>query len=332
MLKSKKLRMYLGFIVSGIFLFLVLRKIRFPETVTALRLANYKVIFGASCATLFLGVLRALRWRYLIQNHYLVPSWFFVKAFFVGFLANSALPARLGEIVRAKSLGDLSKGIIKTGGTKSLASIFVERVLDGLILLFIFVALAFIFSFPNWMKKVAYISASISICLFGLNITILVHREGVYKILRKVMSRFNEDLREKMLNMFKWFAEGLGVIKNRRNMIPFLIRSIMIWLLEGLIIYAFITSLNIDAPIISGYFVMILVGFGIAIPSAPAYVGVYQFACIKALSIWGISESISLSFALVMQAVTFVPMNLIGLGILVFSRFSFRNQLTSHSG
>ena len=318
--KFKILRTGIGFIISGVLLFLVLRKIHVAETISALKYAKYNLVIWAGFSTLLLNSLRALRWKYLIENHHLVPLRFFMKAFFVGFLANSILPARMGEIVRAKSLGDLSKTVIKTGGTKSLASIFVEKVFDGLMLLFFFIALDFFFSFPSWMKRIGWIAALIFVSLFVFNILILIYEEKVYKILKRMISWASEDFQEKVLNIFNWFTEGLGVIKNHRNMIPFILNSIIIWLLEGLIIFAFIRSLNIDAPIISGYLVMVMVGFGIALPSAPGYLGVYQFMCIKALSIWGISESISLSFSIVMQATTFIPMNIIGI-VLFFSKF-----------
>ena len=188
-----------------------------------------------------------------------------------------------------------------------------------------FISLAFFFPLPPWMRKVGWIAALIFISLLAFIILILISKEITHKILRKMMFLTSEDIQEKVLNMFNWFSEGLGVIKNSGNMIPFLLSSIIIWILEGLIIFTFIRSLNIDAPIISGYFVMIMFGFGIALPSAPGYIGVYQFMCIKALSIWGISESISLSFALIMQAATFIPMNIIGI-ILFYVKFSERNH------
>jgi uncharacterized protein (TIRG00374 family) len=325
----RKLRTLIGFAISGVLLFMVLKKINFAETLTALQLANYRLVVWATCATLIINTLRSLRWRYLTENHQLVPARFFMKAFFVGFLANSLLPARLGEIVRAKSLGNLSKTIIKTGGTKTLSSILLERVFDGLILLFFFVVLALILPFPTWTQRAAWIAGLIFIGLMCFIVSVLIYREVIRKFLRRLMFWASEDTKIRALNMFNWFTEGLAIIKNRQNMIPFFLASTLIWLAEGLIIYIFIKSLNIDAPFFAGYFVMVLIGFGIAIPSAPGYVGVYQFVCIEALSIWGISESISLSFAVVMQAATFIPMNLIALGILSFSHMPLKSQLIS---
>lgn len=252
-----------------------------------------------------------------------MPIKFFINAFFIGFLANSVLPARLGEIVRAKSLGDLSKSVIRTGGTKSLSSIFLEKVLDGLILIFFFVVLTSFFSFPPWMRKIGWVAALIFGGLFFSIFLILFYKDIVQKILGKLLFWIDNSHRVKILNMFTWFAEGLRVIKNPDNMIPFIVSSIIIWLVEGMIIFVFIRSLNINVPIVSGYFVMTLIGFGIAIPSAPGYIGVYQFICIKALSFWGINESLALSFSLVMQVAIYIPMNLIGLGFLLSSKMPF---------
>ena len=327
----KILRTIIGFIVSGILVYLILQKINFAETMTALQLANYKLVVWASCAALAINTLRSLRWRYLVENHQLLPSRFFMKAFFLGFLANSVLPARLGEIVRAKSLGNLSKTVIKTGGTKSLSSIFIERILDGLILLSLFIALALFYPVPTWMKRVACIAGIIFVSLLCFIILVLAYKGIIYRILRRIVFWLSEDVQVRVLNKFNWFTEGLAIIKHRPNMIRFLISSILIWSIEGLIIFVFIRSLNIDVPVISAYFVMIFIGFGIAVPSAPGYVGVYQFMCIKALSIWGVNESFALTFSLVMQFATFIPMNLIGLGIFIFSQMPFSYQVTSET-
>lgn len=145
----------------------------------------------------------------------------------------------------------------------------------------------------------------------------------IYKYLEKCTFMLKRDIQIKVLEKFNLLAEGLGAIKDYRNMVYFVILSLIIWILEGLLIYVFMRSLNIDLPITSAFFVMVLIGFGIAIPSAPGYVGVYQFVCIKGLATWGIDASVALSFALVMQFATFIPMNLIGFSLIIFSKSPF---------
>ena len=327
MKKFGKIKFILGFLISGILLYLALKKINFSETITAIKLAKYKFIIFAGFATLGINTLRSFRWKYLTENHQLVPISSFIKAYFIGFFANSVLPARLGEIIRAKTLGDLSKPFVKTGGTKSLSSVFVERVFDGIILLIFYVGIVFLYPVPIWIKRAGIVAAIIFISLLCLTILIITNKMMIYRLLEKCLFWSKGDLQKKVIDLFNKFSEGLEIIRNYRSMVIFLFLSLIVWFLEGLVIYIFMRSLNIELPVMSAFFLMILVGFGIAIPSAPGYVGVYQFVCIKGLAMWNINASLALSFALVMQFATFVPMNLVGFGCLTFSKSPFSSFL-----
>ena len=58
--------------------------------------------------------------------------------------------------------------------------------------------------------------------------------------------------------------------------------------------------------------IVVIVNIGILIPSAPGYIGAFEFFSISALAIFAVEKSIALSYAIVLHAVLFVPITLIG--------------------
>ena len=59
-------------------------------------------------------------------------------------------------------------------------------------------------------------------------------------------------------------------------------------------------------------FVLGVVNLGVLIPSSPGNVGVFQFFCVKALSIHAISGSQAMAYAVVIHMCQYLPVTVIG--------------------
>jgi hypothetical protein len=57
---------------------------------------------------------------------------------------------------------------------------------------------------------------------------------------------------------------------------------------------------------------VVLLVFAVMVPASPGFIGTYHYACFKGLSAFGISESKSISIALVLHSVAFFPVILAG--------------------
>jgi len=49
------------------------------------------------------------------------------------------------------------------------------------------------------------------------------------------------------------------------------------------------------------------------IPSAPGYVGTFEFFCMSVLALFSIEKNIALSFAIVLHAILFIPITILGM-------------------
>jgi uncharacterized membrane protein YbhN (UPF0104 family) len=67
---------------------------------------------------------------------------------------------------------------------------------------------------------------------------------------------------------------------------------------------------------------MIILIVGIAIPTAPGYIGNWHYACILALSFFSIAQAEAFSFAVVYHFLSMAIVLVLGIAFLPFNKFS----------
>jgi len=87
-------------------------------------------------------------------------------------------------------------------------------------------------------------------------------------------------------------------------------------------IYTLFIAFGFNLPLIASFVVMVVLIAGIAIPTAPGYIGNWHFACIIGLSIFGITRPEALSFAIVYHFLSMAIVVILGVAFLPFNKFS----------
>src|SRR3989337_1235194 len=134
----KRWQFWLGVFISVAFLYLALRGLHLGEVWSALGSANYWWLIPG-VAVYFLAVwVRAWRWHYLLRPVESVPTRDMFPIVAIGYMGNNIYPARAGEVLRAVVL----KRRAGVSVSASLATIIVERIFDGVVMLaFVFLNL-----------------------------------------------------------------------------------------------------------------------------------------------------------------------------------------------
>jgi len=134
----KKWQLWLGVLISALFLWLALRGLHLGDFWSVVAAANYWWILPG-VAVYFVGVwARAWRWHYLLGPIKKIPTARMFPITTIGYMGNNIYPARAGEVLRAVIL-KRKEGVPVSA---SLATIIVERIFDGVVMLaFIFVNL-----------------------------------------------------------------------------------------------------------------------------------------------------------------------------------------------
>ena len=262
-------------------------------------------------------VVRSWRWKLLLPHG--IPIGDSLGAIVLGYAANNVLPARLGEIVRAQAIGQKCK----ISRSLALASIFIERVLDGLVLTALLYLGIGSNPIPQWASSVGVLGLT----LFGGALTAIFLLAITRLLWEPKLARLSSA---KLRNVLEQFLKGLTLLW-RTSFLPLTILglSLTIWLIEGITYYIAIQAFELQVPQTAALFVMGLVNLGILIPSAPGYLGAFHYFGTLALSAWQIPTEEALVCIVVIHACLYLPTTIWGLRYIPYFGFDSLGKLSS---
>src|SRR5574340_822081 len=149
------LALFVGLAISGVFLYFALYKLNLSEVWKHVQTARYWWLIPG-VAVYFVAVwARTWRWHYLLRPIKRVPLDKLFPVVVIGYMGNNVYPFRAGEVIRAYVL----KRDQEVSVSASLATIVIERIFDGLVMLiFVFVALPFADFKANWLRDIVFFS------------------------------------------------------------------------------------------------------------------------------------------------------------------------------
>jgi len=262
---------------------------------------------GAAAATLNYFI-RSIRWRVLLnaRGHFKVGPVFWATV--AGYMANSFLPARAGEVVRSFIISNQSS----LSKTYVLTTALTERLMDAIALVLCgSVVLLQVNPKPAWMEQVGRTTAVIAI-LGALMVALLPRIEGqIEKVLRWIP--FPPLLRDRLLGFAEQILLGLRAFHDTGRLLRFTALTVLIWTLDasGSMVAARAFDIHMTFPV--ALLLLAGMGLGSALPATPGYVGIYQFAAVTILPPFGIDRNAALAYIIVAQALGYAEVLVLGL-------------------
>jgi uncharacterized protein (TIRG00374 family) len=300
----KSWKTLIGAAVSALFLYLAFRSVRIEDLGRAFRSADYRFLVPAMLLLLASLAVRAIRWRYLLSPVKKIGLRNLYFAIGVGSMVNIALPARLGELVRAHAIG-IKEGISRSG---ALATIVVDRVFDGLAL-FLFLAIVALFGssyFHGWLGNAGYLAIGGYLVALAVLVLLKTHTAVAMRIAEKAFRPLPSAVRTKLLSLMHSFIEGLSIFRDARNMIAAIVLSPLVWLPNVGMISILMASAGIHLSVLVSTLLLVGLCVGVALPSAPGFIGNVQFVSVAILKLFGVPAEQALLFSLLYNAVIFV--------------------------
>jgi glycosyltransferase 2 family protein len=296
----------LGLPVSAVFLWLALRKVDFADAWDALTGARPGLVLAAVGAVSCLYIFQAARWRVIAAQPQLSVV-HFTELVLSGIAVNNVLPGRIGDLFRARWLG-LDARI---PGGRALATVVVDRGFDVLALVtFLVVSLPFVTE-AAWLDRIV-VGGLIGLACLGL---LLVFARAYTR--RRPRER--REHRRLLRRIARDTVEGLALRLGAKRSAEAAGLSVAAWMAWGAGAWLVARSLGIELSLLEAAFVTAAINLGVAIPSSPGFVGTYQWLAIESLSLFDVAPADALAFAIIMQAVWYVPTTLVG-GTLVVRR------------
>ncbi|MCK5525901.1 MAG: flippase-like domain-containing protein, partial [Candidatus Latescibacteria bacterium] len=311
------LKLVLGLAVSVFFLYLAFRRIDPNKMGQALGAVRYPFLLIALLLLFLSHWLRAKRHRYFLEPIKPISTGSLFSALMVGYMANTLLPAHLGELVRAVLIGQKER-IPKVS---VLATIAVERIVDVFCLL-ILMGMTFIaYPFPEEIRLSGYLTFVFA-AVFGAFFLFLKKRpEKALSLVEAVSRPLSKKISDKLVELLGSFRDGLVPLQQPWHYAIVALLSVLVWAcyagLFFVTLYAFDFVKSYHLPWSASLVVLVITTVSIVVPSSPGYVGTYHWLCMVALRLFGVSESPALSFAIVAHAISVLPVSLVG-GVLAW--------------
>src|SRR5438034_590435 len=126
MTRGAWIRWLIGLAVSAVFLWLAFRSVDAAELWREITNADQRFLIPATATTILTFVLRGIRWRLCFEPEDPVNFRQASVAYGLGVLSAQFIPARLGDLVRAYVVGQVSP----VSKSKALGTLVVERLSD----------------------------------------------------------------------------------------------------------------------------------------------------------------------------------------------------------
>ena len=315
-------RFWLGLAISAGFLFLFLWKVDAQEVQAELGDVSKYIYLGPAVLLYFLALgIRCVRWRYLLLHLKDVPPWRLYPVVTIGYMANNLLPIRLGELVRAHFLGEKEQ-INKASG---LATIGVERVLDGLTLLLM---VAVVWPFLPWTEvlrddsgnlKTWWLALSVSVALvfaggFAVLFVLAAWPKLGYRISHQLSSLLPKAFRERAESFMVLLVDGFAALRSPRKLLITCVLSAPVWLAEILVYYIISLAFDLDQPIQVILLVTATSNLATAVPSSIGGIGPFEVVAKSTLLAFGSGADVAIAYVFFVHIVTlWLPVNILGL-------------------
>lgn len=287
------LKIFTSLLVGGVCTWLVVKNMEWSLVWTELTLLPAWPVLLYVLTLAPTHFFRASRWTYLLRPIGVsLPMRRLLPISSVGFLAILALPFRLGEFVRPYY-------VVREGRCRmsaALGTVAVERVVDGLIVsLILFTTymmsraqfakpLAVLGGVPleyfAWLSLAVFVSATMFLAL-ALKWPAVTIR---WSLRLSLLPRLAPQLAHKIGDKLGALIQGFRVLREPRDLLPFLLESFAYWGFNGLGMWLLARGMGLPVSLQAAYAMMAFTGVVISLPNSPGLVGQFQVGIVAVLA------------------------------------------------
>ena len=275
-----------GYSISAISLIWVFSKFPYAELGAHLRTLDWWWVVLAIVFELLAYLADAWRWAILLRTGGAPSFGACLQAVFVGLFANDVLPARAGEVIRCFLLSFKTEVPL----TLAITSEIVERIMDGLWIVILFVLTSAQISSHRVVDGAMWVFAPAVVFAAVVILWVLFRQQHAHRFASnsKFAARF-AHLLEEVHRLGDWRSLGFGMAV-----------SGLYWICQVLAVLTLARADAFDFGFAAATFLLVVKTMGTMIPNAPANVGLYQATAVAALSLLLVEHGNALIFAQIM--------------------------------
>ena len=347
---SNRTRLLLGLAPAAAFLallFFLFVRSDYRTWLNALADANYAWLAPAIAAYFASFYFRSLRWRFLLRPFAETATARLYPVVIVGYMANNILPLRAGEFVRSYYLSRREP----VSAATALATIVVERVFDGVLMLLLLLAGVLFLPFsglPEGVREAVTIplwaAAMIMAAPFILGLVIIVMaalRPRLFEGMGNGVARripLPTRYRALIRAFFSRFVGGFAGLHQPGRLGRVAVLTLPVWIMEGVAYYLIALGFDLDAHLgshwlLAGSMLLIisLANLAISVPLSQGGVGPFEIFAALGLVVLGVESVHASAYAIVLHAVLLLPVIAVGLLYLAIRSIPLADLLQSRT-
>lgn len=318
-------QVWLGIVFSVLCLVAIFLFIKPAELLEALQNARYVYLPFAILGMLLFLLLRAIRWRFMLNNDPPYGQVFHIQN--IGYMLTMLLPLRIGDVARAILIGNVPPVTLARG----VSTMVVERILDMVFMVIIV---------PFALAAAGVISPELSevVRIFGVaavgGLLVLIVAANQRPLARRIATALLD--RFPFLNTDTWVRRlddllaGLSSLTRFKDGLILIVLSILVWFPIIFSYHVTILAANLQPTLPMTLLTMAAAAFSIAAPSSPGQIGVFHAGVTFALTeILQQPGPEALTFAVIYHALNTLTMILVGFIGLFGAGVTFQNVVTA---
>ena len=305
---NKWFKLILTSVISAVGLYYAFGQVNFDDLWLHLISVNLVWLNIAVVLLVFSVAIRAKRWQLLLEPIENIKFHSLFAATMVGYFGNAVLPFRLGELLRAYTIS--VRKSVETSA--AFGTIILERILDMLGLVCMILVFGWFYPFEDGGRNLMLAVVMLTLIGFGF---ILFLGRAQSKLIERIesWSIFEKKWAHRILKITKSIVNGLTSIRTTKHKGKIVLHTIFMWVIYFSITYSVALAAGIQLSWVEVGVILISTSLAIAIPAAPGAVGTYHAAAVYVLTtLFFVGRAESQAFAVLLHAVGFVPLIIIG--------------------
>jgi len=312
------IKIFIGAVIGGLAVYFAFRGVSFSQLGEVITSAVPWMLAAGIGIVLINVALLALRWWLMLLRAWQGSEYkALLGGVYLGQMFNILLPARLGELARIFFVSER----IDTTKSGLLGSLVLEKVVDiitfGLALLLLITAV----SLPPWVSDPGKTIIALSFISLLAVIALVLWGRRFLVWITPLLKRLPSSWGERVAGILERALTGFESMRDWRRQLPIWTLSILSLILSTLTNYIILQAVDIQVPFTAALFVLIVLQVGSAPPSAPGKLGIFHYLTVLALSAFGVDKGLALAYSLLLYVVALMPKVVIGVGVLLFSRW-----------
>lgn len=311
------LKISLGLLVSGAAVIILLWLIDLDQVIQALKAVNYRKLIPVILLLLISYGARAASWGTILAGN--LPYGKVFLTMNAGYLINTLLPFRMGEIGRAL--------LLRTNEIdfwQIIPTILLERFFDLIFALTLFFSvLPFLFGVEYSSTFVGLLAALVLVSFLSL----LALKKNQHRVLAWFETNGGRAVRIKnwVGPRMKDFFAGLEILSDPGRFLRAFLWMAASWALALTYQYLLLEAVVGEARLLWVAFSLGAVALGAAVPSSPGNLGVYEASLMGALLVFGIDRSQALTYAILSHFLNLGVTAIFGSLALILEGFSLNS-------